>query len=139
MSMWDFKPHNALQYCCCLQALRVGDFKLILEKGPMWSTLASRPAGQTGGGPANSSGLNDWWFPSGSNPDKYKHVVTCGPTPSPDAEDFCHPEKLPCLFNVVKDPCGTSYCSVTSYALMHAVQTALVWSRRFKKRERYNA
>ena len=48
------------------QALRVGDFKLIYEKGPMWSTLSNRPAGQNGGGPANSSALNDWWFPSGA-------------------------------------------------------------------------
>ena len=39
------------------------------------------------------------WFPSGSNPAQYKHVVTCGPPPSSDAEDFCHPENLPCLFN----------------------------------------
>ena len=48
------------------QALRVGDFKLIYEKGPMWSSLGGRPAAQGGGGPPNSSHLNDWWFPSGA-------------------------------------------------------------------------
>lgn len=48
------------------QALRVGDFKLIYEKGPMWSSSPKRPGGQTGGGPANSSNLNDWWYPSGT-------------------------------------------------------------------------
>ena len=36
------------------QALRVGDFKLILEKGPMWH------------GPPN-----DLWYTSGSNPSQY--------------------------------------------------------------------
>ena len=43
------------------QALRVGDFKVVFEKGPMWSSLESRPAAQGGSGPKNASGLNDWW------------------------------------------------------------------------------
>ena len=38
-----------------------GDFKVVFEKGPMWSSLASRPAAQGGSGPKNASGLNDWW------------------------------------------------------------------------------
>jgi hypothetical protein len=65
------------------QALRVGDFKLILEKGPMWH------------GPPN-----DLWYESGSNPSRYQHVVQCGPPPPETAPDYCHPEKLPCLFNI---------------------------------------
>ena len=70
------------------QALRVGRYKLILEKGPMWH------------GPPN-----DLWYESGSNPSKYTHTLTCGgPPPAANASDYCHPEKLPCLFDVLSDP-----------------------------------
>ena len=95
------------------------------------------------------------WFPSGSNPAQYKHVVTCGPPPSSDAEDFCHPENLPCLFNgtcrpffsvhplqkpnlkacqheahrrrctVVKDPCEYHDLSKTMPAMLQQLVTRL--------------
>ena len=70
------------------QALRIGDFKLIYEKGPQWH------------GPPN-----DLWYTSGSNPSQYDHTVHCPPPPLPNASDYCHPHKLPCLFNVAEDPC----------------------------------
>jgi len=70
------------------QAIRVGDFKLIYEKGPEWH------------GPPN-----DLWYESFSEPLNYTHTVKCGPIPSSTSEDYCHPDKLPCLFNVKEDPC----------------------------------
>merc|ERR1712151_424661 len=71
------------------QAIRVGDYKLILEKGPMWH------------GPPN-----DLWYESGSDPTSYTHVINCGgPQPKETDKDYCHPDKLPCLFNIRNDPC----------------------------------
>jgi arylsulfatase A-like enzyme len=70
------------------QAIVVGQYKLILEKGPMWH------------GPPN-----DLWYESGSNPSQYSHKVTCGPAPLPNATDYCDPAKLPCLFDLSTDPC----------------------------------
>merc|ERR1719174_571494 len=71
------------------QAIRVGDFKLIFEKGPMWH------------GPPN-----DLWYESGSDPSKYTHVIDCGGSPpKASAADYCDPKKLPCLFNIHEDPC----------------------------------
>lgn len=71
------------------QAIRVGDFKLIFEKGPMWH------------GPPN-----DLWYESGSDPSKYTHVIDCGGSPpKASAADYCDPKKLPCLFNIREDPC----------------------------------
>ena len=71
------------------QAIRVGDFKLIFEKGPMWH------------GPPN-----DLWYDSGSNPASYNHTLDCGGKPPlPNATGYCDPDKLPCLFNVRDDPC----------------------------------
>ena len=71
------------------QAIRVGDYKLITEKGPMWH------------GPPN-----DEWYESGSNPAQYSHTVSCGgPPPNASAPGYCDPAKLPCLFNVRLDPC----------------------------------
>ena len=107
------------------QALRVGDFKVVFEKGPMWSTLGSRPADQNGGGPKNTSSQNDWWFPSGSNPERYTHVVTCGLTPAADAADFCDPAHLPCLFNVATDPCEYHDLSKTMPAKLKELVTRL--------------
>ncbi len=69
------------------QALRVGRFKLIVEKGPQWH------------GPPN-----DLWYESGSNPSQYAHTVDCGgPLPSANATDYC--SSLPCLFDLSQDPC----------------------------------
>jgi len=70
------------------QALRVGAYKLVFEKGPQWH------------GPPN-----DLWYESGSNPALYNHTIRCGTPPTSSAADYCHPSKLPCLFNVVDDPC----------------------------------
>ena len=70
------------------QALRVGAYKLIFEKGPQWH------------GPPN-----DLWYESGSNPESYNHTIRCGPPPTSSAADYCHPSQLPCLFNVIDDPC----------------------------------
>merc|ERR1712232_644917 len=71
------------------QAIRVGDYKLITEKGPMWH------------GPPN-----DLWYESDSNPSNYTHVIECGgPFPNGSETDYCHPDKLPCLFNIREDPC----------------------------------
>jgi hypothetical protein len=71
------------------QAIRVGDYKLITEKGPMWH------------GPPN-----DEWYESGSNPAQYSHTVSCGgPPPAAGAAGYCDPAALPCLFNVKEDPC----------------------------------
>jgi len=71
------------------QAIRVGDFKLITEKGPQWH------------GPPN-----DYWYESDSDPSSYSHIISCGEDfPDESAEDYCHPDKLPCLFNIRKDPC----------------------------------
>lgn len=70
------------------QAIRVGDFKLIYEKGPQWH------------GPPN-----DLWYESGSHPSRYNHTLRCGPPPLPNASHYCHPDRLPCLFHVVDDPC----------------------------------
>ena len=77
------------------QALRVGDLKLVFEKGPEWH------------GPPN-----DLWYDSYSEPEKYSHTITCSPdgnTPPPDtAADYCHPDQLPCLFNITA---GESLCT----------------------------
>lgn len=71
------------------QAIRVGDFKLIYEKGPEWH------------GPPN-----DLWYDSFSEPHKYSHTVNCGgPPPANSSEDYCNPDRLPCLFDVCNDPC----------------------------------
>ena len=70
------------------QAIRVGRFKLIVEKGPEWH------------GPPN-----DLWYSSFSEPHKYTHTINCGPAPNTSAPDYCHPEKLPCLFDIENDPC----------------------------------
>lgn len=74
------------------QALRMGDMKLVFEKGPMWH------------GPPN-----DLWYDSYSEPEKYSHSITCGASgntpPSNTTADYCHPDRLPCLFNVTADPC----------------------------------
>ena len=70
------------------QAIRVGDYKLIYEKGPEWH------------GPPN-----DLWYESYSDPHKYSHTIACGPPPNSSAPDYCHPDRLPCLFNIVQDPC----------------------------------
>jgi len=71
------------------QAIRIGDFKLIMEKGPEWH------------GPPN-----DLWYESGSDPSNYSHVVDCGgPFPIETDVDYCHPDRLPCLFNIKEDPC----------------------------------
>ena len=68
------------------QALRVGDYKLVFEKGPEWH------------GPPN-----DLWYESGSNPSLYNHTIRCGPPPARNASTYC--SKLPCLFNIERDPC----------------------------------
>jgi len=71
------------------QAIRIGDFKLIVAKGPEWH------------GPPN-----DLWYESGSDPSNYSHVIDCGgPAPRETEADYCHPDKLPCLFNIKEDPC----------------------------------
>jgi hypothetical protein len=80
------------------QALRVGDYKLIFEKGPEWH------------GPPN-----DFWYESYSEPGLYSHTELCHPIgtkggeylppPANTSADYCDPAKLPCLFNVKEDPC----------------------------------
>ena len=66
------------------QALIVGDFKLVYEKGPMWAPY-------------------DRWYDSGSEPGRYKHTLDCGPRPSHKSPTYCH--EPPCLFNLAVDPC----------------------------------
>ena len=69
------------------QAIIVGEWKLIYEKGPQWH------------GPPN-----DLWYESGSNPAQYHHTVQCGgPPPNASAPDYC--KTLPCLFHLASDPC----------------------------------
>lgn len=78
------------------QALRVGRYKLFLEKGPQWH------------GPPN-----DLWYESGSNPQQYSHTVDCGgPVPSPNASNYC--AAPPCLSDVVGDPCEFYDLSMTN-------------------------
>jgi len=67
------------------QAVRVGDFKLILKKSPGWTA-------------------GDSWYESGSDPSKYTNVIDCGgPPPKASAPDYC--DSFPCLFNIRQDPC----------------------------------